>query len=103
LTAAADAPLEGMTSTPKIWHATVADAVPGDVPGPLGVSLAGKALALGLWAWRRGTSGTSATDRHRSVDDTRPAAAPAGAARDVLAALIDAADVSRIAKRRPRC
>jgi len=50
-------------------------------PGPLGASLAGRALATGLWQMEVRDIRDSATDRHRSVDDTRPAAARHGAAR----------------------
>ena len=44
--------------------------------------------------WRRATSGDSASDRHRSVDDTPAGGGPGMVLRaDVLAAAIDAADV----------
>jgi len=82
-----------MTSTPKIWHATVLTLFPEMFPGPLGVSLAGKALALGLWALEARDIRDSATDRHRSVDDTPAGGGPGMVLRaDVLAAAIDAAD-----------
>jgi tRNA (guanine37-N1)-methyltransferase len=69
-------------------------------PGPLGVSLAGKALASGLWALEARDIRDSATDRHRSVDDTPAGGGPGMVLRaDVLAAAIDAAD---IAPDRPR-
>ena len=69
-------------------------------PGPLGVSLAGKALASGLWALEARDIRASATDRHRSVDDTPAGGGPGMVLRaDVLAAAIDAAD---IAPDRPR-
>jgi tRNA (guanine37-N1)-methyltransferase len=64
-------------------------------PGPLGVSLAGKALASGLWALEARDIRDSATDRHRSVDDTPAGGGPGMVLRaDVLAAAIDAADIS---------
>ena len=44
-------------------------------PGPLGLSLAGKALAEGKWALATIDIRDFATDKHRSVDDT-----PTGAA-----------------------
>ena len=39
-------------------------------PGPLGVSLSGKALANGTWTLRTHNIRCFAHDRHRSVDDT---------------------------------
>jgi tRNA (guanine37-N1)-methyltransferase len=73
-------------------------------PGPLGVSLAGKALASGLWALETRNIRSSATDRHRSVDDTPAGGGPGMVLRaDVLAAAIDAADVAQERlKDRPR-
>jgi tRNA (guanine37-N1)-methyltransferase len=69
-------------------------------PGPLGVSLAGRALASDLWALEARDIRASATDRHRSVDDTPAGGGPGMVLRaDVLAAAIDAADV---APERPR-
>jgi tRNA (guanine37-N1)-methyltransferase len=65
-------------------------------PGPLGVSLAGKALASGLWALEARDIRDSATDRHRSVDDTPAGGGPGMVLRaDVLAAAIDAADIAQ--------
>jgi len=62
-------------------------------PGPLGVSLAGRALASGLWALEARDIRDSATDRHRSVDDSPAGGGPGMVLRaDVLAAAIDAAD-----------
>jgi tRNA (guanine37-N1)-methyltransferase len=82
-----------MTSTAKIWHVTVLTLFPEMFPGPLGVSLAGKALASGLWALEARDIRDSATDRHRSVDDTPAGGGPGMVLRaDVLAAAIDAAD-----------
>jgi tRNA (guanine37-N1)-methyltransferase len=60
-------------------------------PGPLGVSLAGRALASGLWALEARDIRASATDKHRSVDDTPAGGGPGMVLRaDVLAAAIDA-------------
>jgi tRNA (guanine37-N1)-methyltransferase len=62
-------------------------------PGPLGISLAGRALASGLWALEARDIRASAGDRHRSVDDTPAGGGPGMVLRaDVLAAAIDAAD-----------
>jgi tRNA (guanine37-N1)-methyltransferase len=83
-----------------MWRATVLTLFPEMFPGPLGVSLAGKALATGLWSLETRDIRASATDRHRSVDDTPAGGGPGMVLRpDVLAAAIDAADVS---KDRPR-
>jgi tRNA (guanine37-N1)-methyltransferase len=83
------------TSKPTIWRATVLTLFPEMFPGPLGVSLAGKALAVGLWALEARDIRASATDRHRSVDDTPAGGGPGMVLRaDVLAAAIDAADVA---------
>src|ERR1700758_5504258 len=75
------------------WRATVLTLFPEMFPGPLGVSLAGKALATGLWTLEARDIRNSATDRHRSVDDTPAGGGPGMVLRaDVLAAAIDAAD-----------
>src|SRR3979411_1727684 len=84
-----------MAAEAKIWRATVLTLFPEMFPGPLGVSLAGKALAAGLWALEARDIRCSATDRHRSGDDTPAGGGPGGVRRaDVLAAAMDAADIS---------
>jgi tRNA (guanine37-N1)-methyltransferase len=89
-----------MTAQTTIWRATVLTLFPDMFPGPLGASLAGKALTSGLWALDARDIRDSATDRHRSVDDTPAGGGPGMVLRaDVLAAAIDAAD---IAPDRPR-
>jgi tRNA (guanine37-N1)-methyltransferase len=76
------------------WRATVLTLFPEMFPGPLGVSLAGRALAAGLWALEARDIRDSATDRHRSVDDTPAGGGPGMVLRaDVLAAAIDAAAI----------
>jgi tRNA (guanine37-N1)-methyltransferase len=76
------------------WRATILTLFPEMFPGPLGVSLAGKALASGLWALEARDIRDSATDRHRSVDDTPAGGGPGMVLRaDVLAAAIDAANI----------
>ena len=81
---------------PNPWRATVLTLFPDMFPGPLGVSLAGKALASGLWALEARDIRASATDRHRSVDDTPAGGGPGMVLRaDVLAAAIDAADAGQ--------
>ena len=52
------------------WHATVLTLFPPMFPGPLGQSLAGRALAAGLWRLGVRDIRDAATDRHRTVDDT---------------------------------
>ncbi|MBR1154149.1 tRNA (guanosine(37)-N1)-methyltransferase TrmD [Bradyrhizobium sp. JYMT SZCCT0428] len=86
------------------WRATILTLFPDMFPGPLGVSLAGKALASGLWALEARDIRASATDRHRSVDDTPAGGGPGMVLRaDVLAAAIDAADTGQSPpKDRPR-
>jgi tRNA (guanine37-N1)-methyltransferase len=86
---------ETKNSGAKVWRATVLTLFPEMFPGPLGVSLAGKAMAAGLWALEACDIRDSAADRHRSVDDTPAGGGPGMVLRaDVLAAAIDAAGVS---------
>jgi tRNA (guanine37-N1)-methyltransferase len=85
-----------MTATmPAPWRATVLTLFPEMFPGPLGISLAGKALGSGLWSLEARDIRAAATDRHRSVDDTPAGGGPGMVLRaDVLAAAIDAADAA---------
>jgi tRNA (guanine37-N1)-methyltransferase len=84
-----------MISNTTTWRATVLTLFPEMFPGPLGVSLAGKALASGLWTLEARDIRASAMDRHRSVDDTPAGGGPGMVLRaDVLAAAIDAADAA---------
>ena len=85
-----------MTTTSFPWRATVLTLFPEMFPGPLGVSLAGRALASGLWELEALDIRASATDRHRSVDDTPAGGGPGMVLRaDILAAAIDAAGIDR--------
>ena len=61
-------------------------------PGPLGGSLAGRALASGLWKLDVLDIRSFATDKHRTVDDS-PAGGGAGMVMraDIVAAAVDAA------------
>ena len=52
------------------WRATVLTLFPAMFPGPLGTSLAGRALERTLWSLDTHDIRDSATDRHRTVDDT---------------------------------
>jgi tRNA (guanine37-N1)-methyltransferase len=81
-----------MTGT---WRATTLTIFPEMFPGPLGLSLAGKALAERRWALSTIDIRDFATDKHRSVDDT-PAGGGAGMVMraDIAAAAIDAARAS---------
>jgi tRNA (guanine37-N1)-methyltransferase len=74
------------------WRATVLTIFPEMFPGPLGSSLAGKALADGKWALQVIDIRDFATDKHRSVDAT-PSGGGAGMVMraDIAAAAIDAA------------
>ncbi len=74
------------------FRATVLTLFPEMFPGPLGISLAGKALADGLWSLDARDIRQSATGKHRNVDDTPAGGGPGMVMRaDVLAAAIDAA------------
>jgi tRNA (guanine37-N1)-methyltransferase len=72
------------------FAATVLTLYPDMFPGPLGISLAGRALAEGRWSLDAVNIRDFAIDRHRTVDDT-PAGGGAGMVlrADVLAAAID--------------
>jgi tRNA (guanine37-N1)-methyltransferase len=74
------------------FAATILSLYPEMFPGPLGASLAGRALERGDWSLETRQIRDHATDRHRSVDDT-PAGGGAGMVlrADILASAIDAA------------
>jgi tRNA (guanine37-N1)-methyltransferase len=75
-----------------MWRATVLTIFPEMFPGPLGLSLAGKALAAGIWSLDALDIRTHATDRHRTVDDTPAGGGPGMVMKaDVLARAVDAA------------
>ena len=75
------------------WRATVLTIFPEMLPGPLGHSLAGKALREGLWRLDTVDIRDFATDRHRSVDDAPFGGGPGMVMRpDVLDAAIAGAD-----------
>ncbi len=75
-----------------MWLATILTLFPGMFPGPLGFSLAGEALARGVWGCEPVDIRPYGIGRHRAVDDT-PAGGGAGMVMraDVLASCIDAA------------
>ena len=64
-------------ATPVTFRADVLTLYPDMFPGPLGQSLAGKALQDGAWSLEATNIRDFATDKHRSVDDT-PAGGGAG-------------------------
>ena len=72
------------------FAATVLTLYPEMFPGPLGISLAGRAMSEGKWSLDAVQIRDFATDKHKSVDDT-PAGGGAGMVMraDVLAAAID--------------
>ena len=80
------------------FAATVLTLYPDMFPGPLGHSLAGRALAEGRWSLDTVQIRDFATDRHRSVDDN-PAGGGAGM---VLRADVVAAALDSVADTRPR-
>jgi len=74
-----------------MWRATVLTIFPEMFPGPLGASLAGKALATGVWSLEAVDIRGYATDKHRSVDDTPAGGGPGMVLRaDVLGRCVDA-------------
>ncbi len=77
------------------FAATILTLYPEMFPGPLGVSLAGRALAEGKWSLDTVQIRDFAIDKHRTVDDT-PAGGGAGMVlrADVLAAAVDFARAS---------
>jgi tRNA (guanine37-N1)-methyltransferase len=75
-----------------MWRAAVLSIFPEMFPGPLGLSLAGKALAAGTWSLDIVDIREFATDRHRTVDDTPAGGGPGMIMKaDVLARAVDAA------------
>jgi tRNA (guanine37-N1)-methyltransferase len=74
-----------------MWRASILTLFPEMFPGPLGVSLAGKALAAGLWSLDAHDIRAQATDKHGTVDDTPAGGGPGMVMKaDVLARAIDA-------------
>jgi tRNA (guanine37-N1)-methyltransferase len=74
-----------------MWRASVLTIFPEMFPGPLGASLAGKALAAGAWSLDIADIRNFATDKHRSVDDTPAGGGPGMVMKaDVLGRAIDA-------------
>ena len=79
------------TATAPIWSATVLTLFPEMFPGPLGQSLAGRALKDGLWSLDCVDIRDYATDKHRTVDDTPFGGGPGMVMRpDVVMQALDA-------------
>jgi tRNA (guanine37-N1)-methyltransferase len=73
-----------------MWRASVLTIFPEMFPGPLGISLAGKALTAGTWSLDTVDIRDHATDKHRSVDDTPAGGGPGMVMKaDVLARALD--------------
>ncbi len=76
----------------KSWAATILTLYPEMFPGPLGLSLAGRALEKEIWSLKTLNIRDFATDKHASVDDTPAGGGPGMVLKpDVLADAIDAA------------
>jgi tRNA (guanine37-N1)-methyltransferase len=86
--------------TAAAWQATVLTLFPEMFPGPLGLSLAGKALEGGLWTLKALDIREHARDKHRSVDDAPFGGGPGMVIRpdvaDAALAAIEAAPGPRI-------
>jgi len=75
-----------------MFAATILTLFPQMFPGPLGLSLAGDALARGLWSCATVDIRAHGLGRHRAVDDTPAGGGPGMVMRaDVLAASLDSA------------
>ena len=75
------------------WSATVLTLFPEMFPGPLGISLLGKALEKNLWPLEVRDIRDHGLGKHRTVDDTPAGGGPGMVMRaDVAAAAIDAVD-----------
>jgi tRNA (guanine37-N1)-methyltransferase len=74
-----------------MWRASALTIFPEMFPGPLGLSLAGKALVSGAWSLDVVDIRSFATDKHRTVDDTPAGGGPGMVMKaDVLGHAIDA-------------
>jgi tRNA (guanine37-N1)-methyltransferase len=75
-----------------MFAATVLTLFPEMFPGPLGASLAGEALARGLWSLEARDIRDHGIGRHRAVDDSPAGGGPGMVMRaDVIGASLDAA------------
>ena len=75
-----------------MFACTILTLFPAMFPGPLGQSLAGEALARGLWSLDARDIREHGLGRHRAVDDTPAGGGPGMVMRaDIIAASLDAA------------
>src|ERR1700743_3200938 len=75
------------------WQASVLTLFPEMFPGPLGISLLGKALSNNLWSLQVRDIREHGLGKHRTVDDTPAGGGPGMVMRaDVAAAAIDAVE-----------
>jgi tRNA (guanine37-N1)-methyltransferase len=100
MNAAAHIENPAMADTTTLWAARVLTLFPEMFPGPLAVSLAGKALNAGIWSLETINIRDFATDKHHTVDDTPVGGGPGMVMRpDILAAALDASPGSSNAAR----
>ena len=80
-----------------MWRASVLTIFPEMFPGPLGISLAGKALNAGLWSLEAIDIRAHALDKHGTVDDTPAGGGPGMVMKaDVLAKALDSLALNSI-------
>jgi tRNA (guanine37-N1)-methyltransferase len=82
------------------WRTDIITLYPEMFPGPLGISLAGRALAEDRWQLNAVNLRDFAIDAHRSVDDTPAGGGPGMVLRADI--LLDALDVVAADRARPR-
>lgn len=101
-TAASKDGVAGAEAGRPAWVARVITLYPEMFPGPLGHSLAGRALENGLWALETIQLRDFALDKHRTVDDTPAGGGPGMVLRaDIVAAAIDSVMSRGDAARQP--
>jgi len=72
------------------FHAQILTLYPDMFPGPLGLSLAGRALDEKIWSFEAVNIRDFAPDKHKSVDDTPAGGGPGMILKaDVVASAID--------------
>ncbi len=82
-----------------MWRASILTIFPEMFPGPLALSLAGKALASNIWSLDTHDIRNAAIDKHRTVDDTPAGGGPGMVMKaDVLARALDTVPLDK----RPR-
>src|SRR5579864_3700050 len=86
-----------------MWRASVLTIFPEMFPGPLAISLAGKALAGKAWSLEAVDIRDYASDRHRTVDDTPAGGGPGMVMKaDIVARALDAIASQESPDTRPR-